>query len=99
MKYCADNSNCGYRIVVNGTPECKCGEYCAYQRPNSIALQNNGYHWCTCGQSNNTKRICDVCGKINEMIDVVNVLIDKNDDVNKLRTDLYNLIKTYMKEI
>jgi hypothetical protein len=41
----------------------------------------------------------DLCAKINEMIDVVNVLIDKNDDVNKLRTGLYNLIKTYMKEI
>jgi len=41
----------------------------------------------------------DLYLKINEIIDVVNVLIDKNDDVNKLRNDLYNLIKSYMKEI
>lgn len=41
----------------------------------------------------------DLYLKINKIIDVVNMLIDKNDDVNKLRTDLYNLIKSYMKEI
>jgi hypothetical protein len=71
MKYCVDNSFCPFRIQSGSFFECNAVEYCAFQRPNELAISQTEYQpynaaYCQCGTSAGMKisRYCRICGRI-----------------------------------
>ena len=66
MRYCVDNNLCPFKIQSGSFFECNAVEYCAFQRPNALAISHTAYDWCACGikESSSTSKLCPICGKI-----------------------------------